>query len=202
MGLFDLGESSGEAPLPEAPVPDGITRSAIFSPCGLYRYRLDRQWGAARKVLTWVLINPSIASDERDDRTVKRCMGYARAWGYEGIRVVNLFALVSTDPEGLMTASDPVGPDNNLHLIDAAHWAKLYARSENGGGLVVVGWGNSHRSTKAHRAKLGPREEAVLAIFTKYVDVHALTVTADGMPGHPLYLAGNLTPMLYRSRTP
>ena len=32
--------------------------------------------------------------------------------------------------------------------------------------------------------------------------VSALHVTADGMPGHPLYLAGSLKPVLYRARTP
>lgn len=50
-------------------------------------------------------------------------------------------------------------------------------------------------------AKLGPRDEAVLAILTQHVDVHALTVTADGMPGHPLYLGAGLKPKLYRART-
>jgi hypothetical protein len=46
-------------------------RTALFSHCGTFRYRLGRRWAEGPKV-AFVLLNPSVANTEIDDQTVRR----------------------------------------------------------------------------------------------------------------------------------
>ena len=84
-----------------------MERDAAMSECGQYRYRLGRQWGPGQYLL-FVMLNPSTADEVVNDPTVERCERRARLWGYDGLVVTNLFALVSTDPKGLLAAADPM----------------------------------------------------------------------------------------------
>lgn len=78
--------------------PDGIRRQAVFDPAGRYRYSLRRRWDAAGARVAFVLLNPSTADGRRDDPTIRRCIGFAREWGFGGLEVVNLFAHRSNPP--------------------------------------------------------------------------------------------------------
>ncbi len=82
---------------------------ADFSPDRKYRYVLRRKIGSSARRVVFIMLNPSIADEVRTDPTVRRCVGFARRWGFGALEVVNLFALVSTDPNGLQDADDPVG---------------------------------------------------------------------------------------------
>jgi hypothetical protein len=79
--------------------PGGPAKSAVISPCGLYRYRLTRTWDAVRWSAAFVMLNPSTADAVDDDPTIKRCVGFAKRWGCGGIVVANLFAFRSADPD-------------------------------------------------------------------------------------------------------
>lgn len=83
---------------------------AAFSPCRRYRYRLWRTWGDAAPAV-FVMLNPSTADEIENDPTVERCERRARAMGFGGLRVANIFSLRSTDPTALYTSDDPVGPE-------------------------------------------------------------------------------------------
>ncbi len=135
---------------------------------GPYRYLLWRRWADAASVL-FVMLNPSTADALRDDPTIRRCLGYARAWGFGAVEVVNLFAWRATDPRELRRAGDPVGPGNDRVIAEAA--ARNHA--------VIAAWG-------LHGALLdrGSRVAALLAPF----GARCLGATAAGMPRHPLYL--------------
>lgn len=142
-----------------------------------YRYLLWRRWSAGPAAL-FCMLNPSTATDVELDPTVRRCVGYVKRWGYPALEVVNLFALRSTDPRALKPHPDPVGPQNDLHILDAARRAKL----------VVCAWGNGGR--------LRGRGLAVWRMLdTAGIKTHCLRVSAEGHPWHPLYLPNASEPM-------
>lgn len=68
---------------------DYLVSNACFSDDGLYRYFLARVWDAQLPVLAFIMLNPSTADGETDDSTVKRCVSYAKQWGYGGIEIYN-----------------------------------------------------------------------------------------------------------------
>jgi hypothetical protein len=157
---------------------------ARFSPCGRYRYTLERTWDAVQcpvDRLIFVMLNPSTADADQDDPTIRRCIGFARAWGYSGLVVLNLFALRSTNPALLKHADDPVGPQNDQVLAE-------YFASE---ARIVVAWG-------AH-GQVNERSKAVRLLLNQHhrFNTWCLGRTAAGEPKHPLYLAADTKPELY-----
>ncbi len=86
-----------------------VTKEAVISDCGRYRYRLTRRWGDG-PLLSFIMLNPSTADAEVDDPTIRRCMGFARRDGYGGIVVGNLYAFRTTKPKALFAADNPLGP--------------------------------------------------------------------------------------------
>ena len=153
---------------------------AEFSPCGRYRYLLWRRWGDG-PLLGFTMLNPSTADHEANDPTVERCCRRAREYGFGGLAVTNLFALRSTDPAALKRTADPVGPDNDAAIVraaDACEW-------------TVAAWG-THGSLRG-------RSAAVLKLLAGR-EVHALKLTASGVPCHPLYLGYDLKPFVWMPR--
>lgn len=85
-----------------------VQKAAYLSADGLYRFALHRWWGDGIR-LGFVMLNPSTADAEIDDPTIRRCMGFARTLGFDGIRVVNLYAYRATKPADLWKADEPTG---------------------------------------------------------------------------------------------
>ena len=83
-----------------------LNRGATFSKCKIYRYRLWRIWDAKKPTVLFIMLNPSTAGSTMDDPTIKRCIGFAKSWGYGGLYVGNLFAYRSTQPKGLLKLND------------------------------------------------------------------------------------------------
>lgn len=143
--------------------------TATFSPCRRYRYTLTRSIGAGTRRALFVMLNPSTADEAQDDPTIRRCIAFARREGCGSLEVANLFAWRATDPVELRTAPDPVGPDNDRHIVEAAGRASL----------IVCAWG-------VHGCLLG-RERAVRQLLAGRA-LHALGFTKEGAPRHPLYV--------------
>lgn len=154
---------------------------AVYSDCETYRYALTRLWGPGRR-LAFVMLNPSTATEMQNDPTVERCERRARALGYGGFRVVNLFAYRATDPAQLRKVVDPVGPDNDATLTKAATWADT----------IICGWG-MHGGLYERGAKIRTRLRA------SGKDLHHLGLTKDGQPRHPLYVAYAILPQIWTS---
>ena len=166
---------------------------AVLSQDGRYRYALWRELdqaaaGGPCETVTFVLLNPSIADAARDDPTVRRCRGFASAWGYARVEVYNVFAWRATDPAALWAAAasgeDIIGPENDAALEAGARRADL----------VVCAWGQ--------RAGRWYRNRQVAALLTQARAalgpapwLHALRLSPrTHEPVHPLYLPASLTP--------
>ena len=157
----------------------GGSMGAEFSPCRKYRYRLWRLWDE-RPVCLFIMLNPSTATETTNDPTVTRCIGFAKKWNFGGCVVANIFAYRATDPDEMKRAKDPVGPDNDKHILQCASDA----------GIVLCAWG-------AHGKHMGRSHSVRGMLHRAAIKVHSLSVTAEGEPGHPLYLSGNLEPRLF-----
>jgi hypothetical protein len=152
--------------------------SAVVSDCERYRYRLDRRWGDRGDGVNFIMLNPSTADATHDDPTIRRCVSFAKEWGKGAIVVTNLFAFRATDPRGLASQDDPVGPENDTFIREAATSA----------GLVVCAWG-AHGFARE-------RAGSVLAALRRMgVTPTALRLTKDACPSHPLYLPAGLLPI-------
>jgi hypothetical protein len=165
---------------------------ATISPCGLYRYDLTRIWDENAPTVVFVMLNPSTADGKEDDPTIRRCVGFAKAWGYGRLIVVNLFAFRATEPTDLTKATDPVGPQND-EFISAACFKRT----------AVCAWGVS--VAKSKRPVLRERAGVVrnlLRASDLNVRVCHLGLTAGGHPGHPLFLKGGCEPLEFAEAAP
>ena len=160
--------------------------SAIISPCGRYRYTLQRDGipGATTGTVVFCMLNPSTADASIDDPTIRRCRGFTERWGCAGLMVVNLYGLRATDPRELQRVSraDAIGPENDDWLGKVAIVARV----------GVCAWG----------AGAAPdRVAEVVRIFRiAGANMYCLGVTKDGHPRHPLYMPGNSRPMPWAPR--
>lgn len=152
---------------------------ADISPCGKYRYTLWRRWSEYGPLATFVMLNPSTADATVDDPTIRKCMGFAKRWGKSGIWVVNLFALRSTDPMGLLSVSEPFGPNN---------WDWLRAAAEHD--EVVCAWGATGGAKVQNLIKW--RIASVLPLLANASGnrgLFCLGKAKNGAPRHPLMLS-------------
>lgn len=160
-----------------------MVRGATLSPCGTYRYMLQRRWNGPHdhgSEVVWIMLNPSTADADVDDPTIRRCVAFSRSWGYRALTVVNLFGLRSTDPAELLRHPDPVGEANDTIIEVAA--TSAYA------GVVVAAWG-AHPAVRSRGLIVRDR------LAARGVAVHRLGApTKDGRPRHPLYVKGD-TPL-------
>jgi hypothetical protein len=147
---------------------DGRESGALLSPCRTYRYILWRQWAEGNRV-AFIGFNPSKADEQEDDATIRRCIGFARLWGYSGIVMLNLFAYRSTDPK-ILGVHDPIGPENDASLA--------CAKRES---LVVAAWGELGRN-------LDRTTKVLTAMRANGVKLHCLGRTSMGAPRHPVRL--------------
>lgn len=186
-----------------------IEAGADISPDGVYRYRLWREWrnhpspskwrwwknddgsavvdGTGKPVgepesVLFVMLNPSTADGKTDDPTIRKCVGFARRWGYDRIDVANLFAYRATNPQVLLRLpehNDPFGVRNQEVIERLAHDCHL----------IVCAWGT-------HGNHLGQNETVrgwLEGCTSK--PLHALGFSKDGHPRHPLMVSYS-TPLL------
>lgn len=129
----------------------------------------------------FVMLNPSTATDTVDDPTIKRCSRFAASWGFDRLMVVNLFSLRSTDPTLLACDLAAEGdPENLTTILQVARDAHR----------IVCAWG-------VYGALRGRAAHVVAELRRDGHQLHALKLTKDGQPGHPLYLRSDLQPVVW-----
>ncbi|UOQ45520.1 DUF1643 domain-containing protein [Halobacillus salinarum] len=151
---------------------------AVFDPTKTYRYLLSCMWEKEADPVTFVMLNPSVADENYCDPTLKRCLNFAKSWGYGSMKIVNLFALVSTEPEALSSHQDPTGPENDAYIIEASRKSPL----------IIYAWGTKYGS-------LNGRSDRVQHLLSSYPH-YCIKKSSNGRhPCHPLFLPKKLRPV-------
>ena len=169
------------------------SRTTEFSPCRKYRYTLWREWSVGDtllfaeppkekivtppgdfKYLMVIGLNPSTADETKDDPTIRRCIDFAKRWGFGALCMTNLFAWRDTKPANMRKAAEPIGAENDRYLLECAR----------GAGLILAAWGKNGSFMR--------RDTAVLSLLPS---VHRLRLNDDGSPEHPLYIPATTLPV-------
>ena len=158
---------------------------AIFSDDKIHRYTLSRVTSVKDGgTVLFIMLNPSTATAAEDDPTIRRCFRFAQDWGYTNLLVGNLYAFRATDPKELYMANDPVGPENDRHLLRMARAANL----------VVCAWGTMGELRRRGWMVLWllkRTNETSIQNTGMKTPVRHLGLTKNGQPKHPLYLKAN-----------
>lgn len=140
-----------------------------------HRYILRRDWMGDGGVVNFIMLNPSTADDVFDDATIRRCVGFAKRWGFSGLVVTNLFAYRATQPKDLkaLLATEggfrlAIGEDNTAHLDREAKAAKA----------IVCAWGDN--------CDVLPHRDLDVVSMLRSYDLFCIRCTVKGNPAHPV----------------
>lgn len=136
--------------------------------------------GADLVRVVFLMINPSVADAFKPDRTVAKCIEFAKRWGAHITEVVNLFALISPYPTDLdaaykaapeleRRAAVGMDIDANREILSACVGAKR----------VIAAWGNNG-------TRWG-RDIEIMHMMQRWnVPLECLGLTGEEHPLHPL----------------
>lgn len=157
-----------------------LTSLAVIDETQTYRYWLFRQWDDAKPNACFVMLNPSTADGHVDDATIRRCVGFAKTWGFGSLSVVNLYALRARNPKRLKEAADPIGPENERFIRDAISKTSL----------VILAWGSSIPDETIPKTFDWIKDACDVAGLLP----RCLGRTEAGHPKHPLFLRATIVP--------
>ncbi len=189
------------------------TGGAVFDSSNCHRYMLwrnliDTECGAKQRggslqslshdgntarTACFIMLNPNRADELSNDPTIKRCIGFARGWGFFKIIVVNLFSIKAQTPALLRQMKVPlVGPSNDAFVLSAIEQSSM----------VVAAWGN--------HGSIGGRDEELLEFVETALGsnsalqssphhngLYCLGLTKLRQPKHPLYLRASIEPVRF-----
>lgn len=137
---------------------------------GRHRLALWRRWGDGPRV-HWLMLNPSTADEQDNDRTLDRITGHSARWGYGALTVTNLYSFCATTPRDLWTHAGPLTlPAADVHTARAALAAEI----------TVCAWGANGRDERAADVlRLVPAPHVLAGEAGPLL-------TASGHPVHPL----------------
>ena len=157
-----------------------------------HRYTLHRSWMGNGGVVNFIMLNPSTADEVTDDATVRRCVGFAKRWGYCGLVVTNLFAYRATDPKVLKALLRTeggfrlaIGEENASHLDREAKMAHR----------IVCAWGDNCDEVMPGRA-------ADVTLMLGIYDLYCIRLSKRGNPVHPVREGYRETPELWKAAVP
>lgn len=152
--------------------------SAIISPCGTYRTRLDRLvLHTGGPTYAFFGINPSTADATLDDSTVRKWTGFVNRWGGRRFIVGNVFSYRATDVKELDRA-------NRAHIQVQApdHWQDMHGIIAEADVLVPC-WGRSQKVDRNLRPLIGQLLDHLL---TSGKPVKHFGLTDGGDPKHQI----------------
>jgi hypothetical protein len=138
---------------------------AMFSDDNTHRYALWRNWNSTKKTALCIGLNPSTANDTTNDPTIERLMHGLIELGYGGFRMVNLFTIISSDPDVLLDEQ----ARNDEELDTGIIFGNALLTEE-----VIFCWGSFKHA----------KERSDLLI-KNFPDALCFGVNKDGSPWHP-----------------
>lgn len=156
-------------------VAEGTRAGALLSKCGQYRILLWREWGEddSPPAALWIGMNPSTATDNLDDPTIRKELGFTRRTGLRRYVKANVMDYRATYPQALTAPGiSPCSADNLRTIRQAAGRAEI----------IILAYGSlpRHLSTYAHDVMQILRRDGR--------DLWAIGLNKDGSPKHPLYV--------------
>lgn len=164
-------------------LPDGVTGTACFSPCGRYRHALSRDWtppAAQPRTVLFVGLNPSVAGAQVSDPTCARETQFACDWGFTRYLKANVLDWRATSPRDIPRDPRMACSPDNLGAVES-----LAAEAHT---LVMA----SGKIPPPHAATA----EAVLTLLRATgKPLLCLGHNTDGSARHPLYLRRDTKPI-------
>ena len=164
-----------------------MKKSAIISNSGLYRYELHREWDKDKGKVLFIMLNPSTACGVSDDLTTRRCINFAKKWGFGGIMIGNIYPFRAKRPKDLRkwinTDKDAAFETT---VINQAYVGNMSTCTN----LIVCAWGCNYKG-------------GIPEWVDELGDLHYLELCDDGItPKHPLgNLSKDLVPIKYKLNT-
>lgn len=147
----------------------GDSNGAEFSECGKYRYKLWRIWDEDKPLIMCIGLNPSTANADKNDPTIRILRKFLSKLGYGGFYMCNLYAIISSKPEILLTKDLDLQKDNEFHLGSTA-----IKCSDN----VLFCWGGFKEI----------QPDRIEYIKRRFPNALSFGKTANGAPLHPMAL--------------
>lgn len=149
-----------------------------------HRFALWRQLNRVHeRIIHWIMLNPGTARAERNDATLQRVCDDSHRWGYGWVTIGNLWSYRASEAQlgnWLSRSGEWVVRAN----ADNDRWLQWMAERAD---LVVVAWGE-------HGA-IDNRGLAALRLLARLgKEPHALGITLNGQPQHPLQSPWDLQP--------
>lgn len=163
---------------------------AILSKDRTHRYSLWRKWDENKPCILFIGLNPSRADETYNDPTIRRCINFAKAWGYGGMYFLNLYSYRT--PEVKALKSYLKSPEAYLHLETVCHLENTIKFCDK----VVCCWGSWDFISLAEEMI-----DTLIKIENKIP--YCFGINNNGSPKHPLYLKSDtqLIPYIYKLST-
>lgn len=159
-----------------------LSSCAVFSKNRKYRYFLSRELKGGKDAVMFLMLNPSLANEERNDNTVSWCIDFAGTLEFHWLYVTNLSPRCDIKSPDLKYA----GPESKKVWKKNLSWIRNVARKSD---LIVAAYGND--------GALEGRAERVLKVLKSY-DIYCLQENATGYPRHPRGVHQIAPPERYR----
>ena len=114
-----------------------LEKNCIISKNKKYRWSLSYKISNSKKEIIFIGLNPSLSDSVYIDNTTKKIIKICRNYNYGKLKLLNLFALISSNPKKLFTHTKPIGYLNNQFI-----YKNLKVWSENKNLHLWMGWGN------------------------------------------------------------
>ena len=166
-----------------------LERNCLISANKLYRWSLSYKISKSKKEIIFIGLNPSLSNLVFLDNTTKKIIKISKKHNYGKLRIINLFALIASNPNKLLNHRNPVGYlNNNFIYKNLKYW------SENINCDLWLGWGNKGKFLNRNK-KISKKIMQYNSIrknnFNNPLGPLFIKKTIKDNPIHPLYCSDN-----------